>query len=165
MPHMPAITLTHPIAGAGGAPLALSLPETLLWSDQYGWQQVLMTKSYSTTGALHLDNWVKQAGRPMTLQGTQTRAWCARGDLATLRAWAAVPALTLSLNFRGTVYAVQFDNEQQAIEAEPLTDLLDAQGTYTVRNAAGQTVLNTEIDYYDPRDTDPFAVVLRFVIL
>jgi hypothetical protein len=34
-----------------------------------------------------------------------------------------------------------------------------------VRNAAGQTVLNTEIDYYDPRDTDPFAVVLRFVIL
>ncbi|MFN3494820.1 MAG: hypothetical protein ACK40L_09950, partial [Hydrogenophaga sp.] len=89
------ITLTHPTAGAGGTPLPLSLPPSLLWVDQYGWKPYEQAKRYTSTGSLHIDNWPKQAGQPMTLQGTQNRAWCARVDLNTLRAWAAQPSLEL----------------------------------------------------------------------
>jgi hypothetical protein len=166
MRHMTSIVLTHPSAGPGATPLALALPPDLLWVDQYGWQQVAQSKEYTTTGALVLESWAKQAGQPMALQGTQDRAWCARGTLATLRSWAAQPGLVLSLAHRGTTYTVAFDHEQRAIEAEPLTDLLQGgQSRYTVRNELGAVVLDTDVDYFDPRDTDPFSVTLRFVIL
>jgi hypothetical protein len=160
------ITLTHPTAGAGGSPQVLSLPGSLLWVDQYGWQQVAMSKEYTTTGALVLESWARQAGRPMTLQGTQDRAWCARGDLETLRAWAGQPGLVLSINHRGETHSVAFDGEQSPIEAEPLSDLLQGgQSRYTVRNAAGDVVTDVDLDYFNPRPTDPFSVTLRFVIL
>lgn len=163
---MTSIVLTHPTAGAGATPLALALPPDLLWVDQYGWQQVAQSKEYTSTGALLLETWAKQAGQPLTLQGTQDRAWCARGTLATLRTWASVPGLVLSLAHRGTTYSVAFDHDSAPITAEPLTDLLQGgQSRYTVRNELGQTLVDADIDYTDPRDTDPFAVTLRFVIL
>jgi len=166
MRPMTSIVLTHPSAGPGATPLALALPPDLLWTDQYGWQQVAQSKEYTTTGALVLESWAKQAGQPMALQGTQDRAWCARGTLATLRAWAAQPGLVLSLAHRGTTYAVAFDHDTAPITADPLTDLLQGgQSRYTVRDEAGTVIVDADVDYTDPADTDPFAVTLRFVIL
>lgn len=166
MPCMTTIALTHPTAGPGGTPQVLTLPPDLLWTDEYGWKRVEQSKEYTSTGALHIESWARQAGRPMTLQGTQQRAWCARGDLATLRTWADQPGLVLSVNHRGTAYTVAFDHEQQAIEAEPLSELLQGgQSRYTVRNAAGQVLVDADIDYFDPQPTDPFAVTLRLLIL
>ena len=144
---MPAIVLTHPTAGAGSTPLAVNLPG----------------KQYTGEGALVIDQWVKQTGRPITLQGEQDRAWCDRGLLNTLRAWAGAPNLILSLNHAGTVYQVSFDHEQGSpIKAEPLTDLLGGPGRYTVHNDAGQLVVDVEVDYFNPQPTDPFTVTLRF---
>lgn len=177
MPSNSTLTLTHPTAGPGATPLVLPLPENLLWVDEYGWSAVKTAKTYTTTGALWVDSWAKQAGRPITLQGAQDRAWCDRGALETLRAWAADislyptalpanPAALLSLNHRGTVYPVMFDHDQPAIAAEPLTDLLQGgQSRYTVRNAAGQVVTDVDVDYFDPQPTDPFAVTLRLIAL
>lgn len=162
---MPAITLTHPTAGPGNTPQTVTLPEGLLWTDQYGWRSVEQSKQYTTTGALVMDSWAKQAGQPMTLQGAQDRAWCERGLLATLRAWANTPGLVLSLVHAGTTHTVAWDHEQQPIDAQPLTDLLGAPSRYTVRNAVGDIVTDVDVDYFDPRLTDPFVVTLRFVIL
>ena len=166
MPCMPTITLTHPSAGPGGTPLALELPATLLWTDEHAWQAVLMTTEYSTTGALHIDEWVKQAGRPMTLQGAQDRAWLDRGGLETLRAWSNQAGIVLSANHRGTVYATKLDNTAgPAVTAEPLSELLQGPSRYTVRNEAGAIVLDVDVDYFDPKPTDPFAVTVRLLIL
>ncbi|MDP3324242.1 MAG: hypothetical protein Q8S71_11935 [Hydrogenophaga sp.] len=174
---MPAITLTHPTAGPAGTPLAISLPGNLLWVDQYTWSAVTSVKRYASLGALVIDSWVKQAGRPLTLQGTQDRAWCERGLLTTLNAWAADvsliptdpntadPADMLSLNHGGTVYPVVFDTEQNPIDAEPLPDLLGGPSRYTVHNDAGQLVTDVDVDYFNPLPTDPFQVSLRFLIL
>lgn len=158
---MPATTLTHPTEGA------VTLPDGLLWSDQYGWKSVEQTKEYTSTGALVLESWAKQAGQPMTLQGTQDRAWCERGVLETLRQWAAQPGLVLSLTHAGTTHEAAFDHESQAIEAQPLIDLLIGTGPsrYTVRNDLGALVTDVDVDYFDPRPTDPFSVTLRFVLL
>jgi hypothetical protein len=178
MPRMPSvITLTHPTAGAGATPLPLSLPPELLWTDQYGWKSIEMVTRFTSTGALWVDSWPKQAGQPITLAGTQQRAWCERGSLATLRTWAddislmpttqpVDPAQLLKLNHRGTVYLVVFDHQQQAIEAEPLSDLLQGgESRYTVRNEAGEIVTDVSVDYFNPQPTDPLSVTLRFLML
>jgi hypothetical protein len=169
MPSSPtAIELTHPTAGLGGAALTIELPHDLLWSDQYSWSKLLSVKKYLSTGALHVDQWSKNSGRPMTLQGTQERAWCERGQLAQLRLWADQTDLVLSMNFRGDVYPVMFDTTQEpgAITADPITDVMQGGiSRYTVRNELAQIVTDVSLDYFDPQATDPFAVALRFFIL
>lgn len=160
------IFLTHPTANAG-APLTLTLPRELLWVDQYGWQQVVQQKDYTTTGALLIDTWRKQAGQPMTLRGEQDRAWCERGQLETLRAWAGQAGVTLAMLYRGASLSVVFDNENSPIEAEPLADVLTGgRSLYEVRDdTTGAVLSEVTLDYFDPQPTDPFIVTLRFLIL
>ena len=133
-----AITLTNAIAG-----ITLTLPEQLTWPDEFGWQQVVQASEYTTTGALVLDAWVKQSGRPITLQGSQTRAWCERGALLTLRTWASVPGLQMTLaGLRGVSRTVVFDHSGEAISADPIG-----------------------FERADISDTDPYAITLKFLEL
>lgn len=139
---MTMMTLTHHTAGPGGTPLALDLPEQLAWPDEFAWQQVVQSAEYTTTGALVLDAWVKQSGRPITLAGSETRAWCERGALLTLRNWASQPGLQMTLTgLRGTTRTVVFDHDGGAIDAAPI------------------------IDVSDPVDTDPYAITIKFLEL
>ena len=135
------ITLTHPTAGAGSTPLAVTLPPDLIWSDEFAWRQVEQTTRYSTTGALIVDQWSKQAGRPMTLRGDATYGWALRSLLNTLNAWAAQTELELTLLRNGAYWTVMFDIAAGAIEAEPI------------------------VPYSDPEDGDYYAITLRFLIL
>lgn len=165
---MPAIVLTHPTAGAGSTPLSVNLPGNLLWVDEYGWSAITSVKKYTGEGALVVDQWPKLAGRPITLQGEQDRAWCDRGLLNTLRAWSSQfgadnQPLVLTLAINGATYDVIFDHEQSSpIQADPLTDLLGGPGRYTVHNDAGQVIVDVDVDYFNPQPTDPFVVTLRF---
>jgi hypothetical protein len=164
---MSAITLTHPTAGAGNTPLALTLPRELLWQDEYGWSPVLSQRQHTGTGALVIDTWTRQAGRPITLQAEQTRAWCERGALETLRQWCAQPGVVFALNYLGRAFQVAFDTAagQSPISAEPIAEALGAASDYTVRDASGQLVTDVSLDYFDPAPTDPFVVTLRFIQL
>lgn len=119
----------------------VALPEDLNWPDEFTWQQVVQTAEYTTTGALVLDSFAKQAGRPITLQGSETFAWCERGALVTLRNWASQPGAVFTLTLRGVDRQVVFNHEAGALEAEPI------------------------IDYSDPIDGDPYAISIRFLEL
>ena len=139
---LPPITLTHPSAGPGGTPLALLLPDQLSWPDEFTWQQVEQSAEYTTTGALLLDAYAKQAGRPITLAGSETRAWCERGALLTLRSWASQPGLVLTLEgLRNATRQVVFDHSAGALSADPVHD------------------------WADPQDTDPYAITIKFLEL
>ena len=138
---MSTITLTHPTAGAGGTPLALVLPDQLSWPDEFTWAQVEQSTDYTSTGALILDTWAKQAGRPITLQAAANRAWCERGGLVTLRTWASQPGQLLTLQLRGVSHQVVFNHGAGALDAEPVDDVVD------------------------PIDTDPYIVTIRFLEL
>ena len=139
---MTTVTLTHPAAGPGGTPLALELPDQLSWPDEFTWQQVEQAATYTTTGALLLEAHAKQAGRPITLAGSETRAWCERGVLRTLRTWASEPGVVFALaGLRGVARQVVFSHEAGALGAEPI------------------------FDYADPADEHPYAVTLRFLEL
>ena len=47
----------------------LTLPDDLLWSDEYAWTPTVASTSYLITGALLIQWATRQAGRPITLVG------------------------------------------------------------------------------------------------
>ena len=117
---MTTITLTH-------AGTTLTLSNRLDWTDEFDWHPVEQATSYSTTGALLIDVATRQAGRPITLQGTDTQAWMTRTTMLQLAAWAALPGAALTLVLRGVARDVVFDHAQGGFSAEPIWRLLDGE--------------------------------------
>lgn len=116
------ITLTYNATTA-------TLSDRLQWTDEYDWSPVEQRTEYSTTGALLVDVGVKLAGRPITLQGTDTAAWISRALCDSLTAWAALPGITLTLTLRGVAHSVMFDHAQKGFEAKPIWRLADGEIT------------------------------------
>ena len=115
------ITLTHtPTA------ITLTLPDALSWADEYSWSPVEQTKTYTTTGALLIEEGTKQAGRPITLEGDADRTWCTRAVVDQLHAWAATTSLVLTLTLRGVPRNVTFDHEKGALQGLPVQFFADA---------------------------------------
>ena len=106
-----------------------TLSDRLQWSDEFDWSPVEQATAYSTTGALLVDVAVKQAGQPITLEGTDTNAWITRALCSTLQAWAALPGITLTLTLRGVARPVMFDHARKGFEAQPIWKLLDGEIT------------------------------------
>ena len=106
-----------------------TLSDRLQWSDEFDWSPVEQATAYSTTGALLVDVAVKQAGQPITLEGTDTNAWITRALCSTLQAWAALPGIELALVLRGTTHAVIFDHAQGGFAAQPIWRLADGEIT------------------------------------
>ncbi|MFM9881197.1 MAG: hypothetical protein ACKVOO_12405 [Burkholderiaceae bacterium] len=100
--------------------LTLTLPDDLSWSDEFTWSPIEQTKSYTTTGALLIEEGVRQAGRPITLEGGENRAWCTRQLVTTLYAWCAVAGITMTLVLRAQARSVTFDRERGALEGFPV---------------------------------------------
>lgn len=117
----------------------LTLPEDMLWPDEFAWPGVEQRTEYTITGALLLQAGAKLAGRTITLAAGADYAWIGRTDLDTLRAWALLPAQTFTLLYRGVTHTVAFDHGAGAIEATPV------------------------IDYSDPDATDLYAATLRLL--
>lgn len=117
------ITLTH--TPAVGAPATVTLPDALNWVDEYSWSPVVQAKTYTTTGALLIEEATRQAGRPITLEGEADRTWCTRALVEQLRAWAASPGTVLSLTLRGVPRAVAFDHERGALQGLPVQFFAD----------------------------------------
>lgn len=103
----------------------LELPDDLLWSDEFDWHPVQQTTEYSTTGALIIDVGMRQAGRPITLEGDDSTAWMRRSVCDQLRTWAALPGEVFALQLRGVGRAVVFDHARGAFEARPLMHMAD----------------------------------------
>lgn len=118
----------------------LVLPKDLLWADEFAWQQVQQSPTYSLTGALLVQAGLRLKGRPITLAGSETAAWITRADLLTLLAWRALPGQVFSLVVRGeTARNVLFNHEAGAIDASPI------------------------LDYSDPQSADLYRLTLRFI--
>ena len=105
------------------------LSDRLHWADEFDWSPVEQATAYSTTGALLVDVAVKQAGQPITLEGTDTNAWISRALCDTLKAWAALPGIQLDLVLRGATHRVIFDHAKGGFTAQPIWKLLDGEIT------------------------------------
>lgn len=117
-----AITLTY-------AGTTAHLSDRLDWADEYAWSPVQQSTGYSTTGALLVDVGLKEAGRPITLQGGDTKAWISRALCDTLQAWAKLPGVKFDLVVRGSARTVLFDHDRGGFSATSIWKLLDGEET------------------------------------
>lgn len=115
-----AITLSY-----GGLTVALS--DRLDWTDEFAWTPVVQAIDYSLTGAMLVQAGTRQAGRPITLEGTQSAAWTTRSTCGVLAAWANLADIELQLVLRGLVWPVRFDAEKKGFEARPMHRLVDGE--------------------------------------
>ena len=103
--------------------------DRLQWTDEFGWSPVAQATQPGTTGALMVHVGVRQAGRPITLDGNESRTWFTRSLCASLEAWAALPGIKFTLVLRGVSREVMFDHERVGFEAKPIWRLADGQET------------------------------------
>lgn len=107
----------------------VTMPDDLLWPDEFGWQPVAQSKRRGITGALLLQSAALVGGRPITLQGSLPRS--VAEQVATA---AALPGQQFTLTYRGVAHAVIFDHEAGAFRADPVFEVADpiASDYYTV---------------------------------
>ncbi|WP_286694079.1 hypothetical protein [Spongiibacter sp. UBA1325] len=86
----------------------IDLPNDLQWVDEFAWSAVEQQKDYSLTGAVIVQQGVKQKGRPITLQ-SNGGAWIKRSTLKALQAFYDTPDQVFELDLWGEIYAVQFE--------------------------------------------------------
>lgn len=100
----------------------LSLPGDLVYSDEYQWSVVERSAEYSLTGALLVEESLKQAGRPITLEAKNEfrgPIWLSRSDVDALVAKAAIPGKTMTLTLADSrSFTVMF--RETGVKAEPV---------------------------------------------
>lgn len=97
---------------------AITLPEDLIWLDEYSWSKVTQDIKKSLTGALIIQEAVQAKGRTITLQGSQDSAWITKATLDLLQAKYDTADLQMTLTINGTPYNVMFLRSGNASPAE-----------------------------------------------
>ncbi len=102
-----------------------TLPDRLIWTDEFAWSPVVTEPRYGTTGALQVHVGKRQAGRPITLDGRDSAAWITRAQCDQLNGWAALEGATFELVVRNTARTVLL----LEFQADPIWKLLDGEHT------------------------------------
>ncbi len=103
----------------------LTLPEDLIWRDEFEFSTIAQSKRRTITGALVVQESVKLKGRTILLEGGDTFAWITRAQLILLKAKTDIVDSTFTLNFHGTSYTVRFDRDNGPIKAQTIRDCTD----------------------------------------
>jgi hypothetical protein len=111
----------------------IELPPYLRWDDEFTWSPVVQSEEYSTSGALLLDVSVKQAGRPMTLVGTEHLGWISRAKLLLLQALADTHE-EMEIDYHGRVFTVRFRYTGPPVTAEKIIPRIPEKETDPYRN-------------------------------
>ena len=76
----------------------ITLPADLAWEDRFGWSPIVQTVDNVFNGAVIVERWERQAGRPITLTAADDRAWITTEDAEALQSWADSGAAQLTLS-------------------------------------------------------------------
>lgn len=105
---------------------SITLPSGLIWSDEQEWSPIDQQTTYSLTGALVVEEAVKQAGRPITLTGqiagNDHTAWMARSAIIALRIALDTPLaqFTLTLHDSRTFAVIPRRDGNGPLKCQPL---------------------------------------------
>ena len=101
---------------------SVTLPDDLIWADEFSWSPVSQSQEITLGGARVLQESAQLKGRPITLKGAEDRAWMAKADIEALFALAATPHQTHTLTLPGPrVFSVAFNRKDgQPIRARQL---------------------------------------------
>lgn len=64
---------------------SITLPDILQWVDEFNWSPVLHNVQYSVKGSLFIQESTKQAGRIITLQGSESYGLVPRSTIESLQ--------------------------------------------------------------------------------
>ena len=99
----------------------ITLPGDLIWSDEFQWVPVERTEEYSLTGALIIEESIKQTGRPITLEAKNEflgHIWLTRGTVKALYDKASLTGQVMTLTLSdGRVFTVAFKAEGVTADA------------------------------------------------
>lgn len=102
----------------------ITLPDDLRWIDETDWSPVEQSTEYSLAGALVVEAAVKQAGRPITLEGYGGDVWVPRSTVLALQTLAAIPGREMTLALWGSTYTVMFRyHDGLPVTAEPVVPI------------------------------------------
>lgn len=103
---------------------AIVLPNDMYWVDEFKWQPRVANSTYSLSGALIVEEGVRLAGRPITLQPPDDLAWVPRATVSLLRQWASIPAKRFLLKLEYPTdtreFLVIFAPDGEPVESEPV---------------------------------------------
>ncbi|WP_299197985.1 hypothetical protein [uncultured Amphritea sp.] len=100
---------------------AITLPDDLIWSDEFAWSAVRQSADVTLTGALIVEEAAQQAGRPITL----VDGWATRATVELLYALVQQPGQVHSLLLQGTTYSVMFRQADGPLTANPVQPVTD----------------------------------------
>lgn len=106
---------------------AITLPPDLHWSDEFDWSAIESAQEYAVTGALVVDIAERLAGRPITLEAADDRAWMSRATLAAIHALTDPVNRQMTLTLNGTARAVIWRPGAEPISARPIFPLANPQ--------------------------------------
>lgn len=99
----------------------VTIPDSLMWADEFSWAPVSQSVARSVTGALIIQVAAQQGGRPITLApDDDASGWVTRAIVSQIAAWAAVAGKVLTLSLRGTTRSVMFRHDDGAYAATPV---------------------------------------------
>lgn len=101
---------------------SVQLPNSVVWIDEFDWTPTEQKKSYSLSGALIIETTLKQAGRPITLQGRSDSGWVKRSGIEALYAKLNDNVSMLLTYHDGRQFTVRFDHEAKPIDSKPIQD-------------------------------------------
>lgn len=100
---------------------AVTLPQGLVWSDEFDWTPIAQSTEYSLTGALIVEQAEKQTGRPITLLGGREFAWLTRSEVTALKTLLNTGAvMTLTLHDARTFNVLPESDAPLAVSALPI---------------------------------------------
>lgn len=91
-----------------------------IWPDELDWSPVAQATEYTLTGALVLEEFARQAGRPITLVGE----WLSRAQLDALIALRDATG-TVQITYRGLARTVAWRHGEAPITARQIFDTTD----------------------------------------
>lgn len=99
----------------------ITLPDELLWTDEKTWTPVVQSTGYSVTGALFIQENLKQKGRPLTFVGTADMGWISRSTVDALEAKrdALGTEMVLTLSDART-FNVMFRQDETPLDINPV---------------------------------------------
>lgn len=95
---------------------AITLPDHLMWLDEFDWLPIAHSSERSLTGKMLVEEAPLVKGRPITLSSD----WATRDIVEQLYALAGQPGQSHTLDLHGRTFTVMFRQSEQPITAVPI---------------------------------------------
>lgn len=103
---------------------SIVLPDDLVWEDEFAWSPVVQSTGYSLTGALLIQENIKQKGRPITLIGSSDMGWVVRTTIESLETKRDIAGLEMTLTLPDArSFTVMFRQSDTPLDSSPVLGL------------------------------------------